>query len=244
MAVRPTIGITAAIEVARWGPWEQEALLAPRAYVGSVQRAGGIAVLVTPDPVSTADPDELLDGLDGVVLSGGADLDPATYGQQPHPATGRTRFERDAFELALTRRAIERDVPLLGICRGAQVLNVARGGTLLQHLPELFASERHCPVPGRFDGGHEVRLAAGSLAARAAGGEDLVTNTHHHQGLDEIGAGLVVSGRALADDLPEAIELDGRRFALGVQWHPEADPRDRVIAALVDAARPVAASRR
>ena len=210
--------------------------LAPRSYATAVQRAGGTAVLLPPDAAAEADPDRILDRLDALILAGGSDVDPASYGAEPHPETKGTWPERDSFELALARRAIEREMPLLGICRGMQILNVARGGTLNQHLPELVGHERHREVPGTF-GDHEVALAPGSLAAEAAGAERIGVKSHHHQGVDELGEGLEVTGRSVEDDLIEAIELPGGGFALGVIWHPEEDIQDRVIGALVAAAR-------
>ena len=239
---RPVIGICAGIEQARWGVWSQEALLTPRGYVDAVQRAGGMALLLPPDARLEEDPDDVLDLLDGLILAGGADVDPSFYGADPHPATRDTVPERDAFEIALARRALERDLPLLGICRGMQLMNVARGGTLEQHLPDSHGHEDHRRVSGTFDGAdHDVRLEPGSLAARAAGEELHGTKSHHHQGVDVIGEGLVVSGWSTLDELPEALELPERRFALGVQWHPEADETSRLIAALVEEA---AAARR
>ena len=232
----PTVGICAALERARWGVWEQTVALAPRAYATAVQRAGGTAVLLPPDAAAEAEPDRMLDLLDALILSGGSDVDPASYGAEPHPETRGTWPERDSFELALARGAIERDMPLLGICRGMQILNVARGGTLNQHVPELVGHERHREVPGTF-GDHEVMLEPGSLAAAAAGGERVGVKSHHHQGVDEVGEGLLVSGHAIDDELVEAIELPERRFALGVIWHPEEDVDDRVIGSLVSAAR-------
>ncbi len=176
----------------------------------------------------------MLDLLDGLILAGGADIDPATYGEAPHAATAGTRRERDDFEIALARRALERDIPLLGICRGMQLMNIARGGTLSQHLPDDFGHEDHRRTPGSFDGAdHDVRLAGGSLAARAAGETAHATKSHHHQGVAQIGEGLVETGWSTLDELPEAIEDPERRFALGVQWHPEADPTSQLIAALV-----------
>jgi putative glutamine amidotransferase len=235
---RPTIGICTPLELARWGAWELDAYLVPRNYVDAVRRAGGMALLLAPDPALTADPDEILGRVDALMLVGGADLDPAAYGAERHAETIGCVPERDAFEIALTRRALERDIPLLGICRGMQVLNVARGGTLHQHLPELVGHEHHRRVLGSFDGAdHDVRLQAGSLAARAAGEELHATKSHHHQGVDRVGEGLDVTGWAQIDELPEAIELRGSRFALGVQWHPEADEASRLIAALVEEAR-------
>ncbi len=235
---RPVIGICTPLELARWGVWELDSFLLPRNYVDAVHRAGGMALLLAPDPALTAEPDEALDLLDGLMLAGGADLDPATYGARAHPATIGSVPERDRFEVALTRRALERDLPLLGICRGMQVMNVARGGTLHQHLPEHVGHEDHRRVSGTFEGSdHAVRLAPGSLAARAAGEERHNAKSHHHQGVDEVGEGYAVTGWAEVDDLPEAIELEPNRFALGVQWHPEADETSRLIGALVAEAR-------
>jgi putative glutamine amidotransferase len=146
--------------------------------------------------------------------------------------------ERDEAELALARRAIERDLPVLGICRGMQLINVALGGTLHQHLPDLVGHGEHRRNPGSFDGSeHDVRLEAGSLAARVIGDELHCTKSHHHQGVDRLGEGLVVSGRSVLDDLPEALEAPESTFVLGVQWHPEADPTSPVVAALVEEVR-------
>jgi putative glutamine amidotransferase len=234
---RPAIGICAAVESARWTYWDQPAVLLPASYVTAVQRAGGLALLIAPDEQFVDDPDQVLDRIDGLVVGGGVDVDPSAYGQAPHPETDRPNPLRDACELALTRRALERDIPLLAICRGMQVMNVAAGGTLHQHLPDVVGHEHHRRRRGTFDGSdHDVRLAPGSLAARAAGEELHATKSHHHQGVDRIGDGLVVSGRATSDELPEALEVPDRRFALGVQWHPEADERSRLLAALVEEA--------
>lgn len=226
------------LERARWGAWDLDAFVLPRSYVDAVHRAGGMALLLAPDPVLVDDPDEALDRIDGLMLAGGADIDPGAYGAQAHPETIGSVPARDAFEVALVRRALARDMPLLGICRGMQVMNVARGGTLHQHLPELVGHGDHRRVLGSFDGAdHDVRLVPGSLAACAAGEELHGTKSHHHQGVDRIGAGLVVTGWAAMDELPEALEAQGSRFALGVQWHPEADETSRLIGALVQAAR-------
>lgn len=235
---RPRIGICAGIEQARWGLWESEVLLSPRSYVTAVQRAGGLALLLVPDPLTVADPDEVLDSLDGLVLAGGVDVDPGSYGAERHPTVTRTVPERDEFEMALARRALERDLPLLGICRGMQVLNVACGGSLIQHLPDDFGHEDHRRSPGSFENSdHDVRMEEGSLAALAAGELQHGTKSHHHQGVARLGNGLRATGWATLDDLPEAIEAPDRSFALGVQWHPEADPESPVVGALVAAAR-------
>lgn len=234
---RPIIGICTAVERARWSVWDQPALLLARNYVEAVQRAGGFALMLPPDPQLLEDPAEALELIDGLLLAGGADIDPLSYGQPAHPETVGSVAERDAFEIALTRGAIELDLPVLGICRGMQLINVARGGTLLQHLPERFGHEEHRRVPGSFDGAeHDVDLAEDTLAARTARESRHSTKSHHHQGVDRLGEGLVVSGTSLLDGLPEAIELPGKQFVLGVQWHPEADVASSVVAGLVAAA--------
>jgi putative glutamine amidotransferase len=215
---RPVIGICASVERARWTYWDEEAAVLSMNYVRQVHEAGGIAILLAPDP----HPEELLPLLDGLLLTGGADI-----GDVP---------ERDTFELAIAAAALEADVPVLGVCRGMQVMNVARGGTLISHLPDAVGHEDHRLTPGSF-GDHDVRLRDGSLAHRVAREPLHPTKSHHHQGVDEVGQGLEVTGWATVDDLPEAIEDPSKRFALGVQWHPEADEASPVIAALVEAAR-------
>jgi putative glutamine amidotransferase len=236
MAGRPVIGICSAVESVRWGPWDAVCDLTPRTYSLAVQRAGGIALLLPADDAVAEAPDEMLDLLDGLILGGGADVDPAAYGARPHPETGGTWPERDRFELALGHRALERDLPLLGVCRGMQMLNVAAGGTLDQHLPERLGHEEHRHTPGVF-ADHAVRLASGSLAASAVGAEKSAVKSHHHQGVDELGEGVEATGWSERDELVEAIELPGRSFALGVLWHPEVDEGSRVIGALVEEAR-------
>ncbi len=231
------IGICTALERASWSVWEQPAALLPSNYIEAIQRAGGLALMLPPDERAERDPGQLLALLDGLVLAGGADIDAASYGEAAHPQTVDTVPARDAFEVALARAAIERDLPLLGICRGMQLINVALGGTLIQHLPDHVGHQEHRRVLGSFDGSeHDVTLRDGTLAARAAGESAHVTRSHHHQGVDRLGEGLIVSGVSELDDVPEAIELPGRRFVLGVQWHPEADEGSAVIAALVAAA--------
>jgi putative glutamine amidotransferase len=234
---RPVIGICTAVERARWSVWEEDAFLLARSYVSAIQAAGGLVVMIPPDPELNDRPDEVLDLLDGLILAGGADIDPSAYGAEAHPETKNTVPERDAFEIALAGRAMDRDIPLLGICRGMQLMNVARGGTLEQHLPDSHGHHDHRRALGSFDDAdHDVRLAEGSLAHRAAGETVHATKSHHHQGIGEVGAGFEVTGWAVMDELPEVLEDPERRFAVGVQWHPEADEASRFVAALVDEA--------
>ena len=216
--------------------WEVLCNLSPRTYSDAVQAAGGLALIIPPDDESAMEPDQTLDLIDGLVLAGGTDLDPGSYGASPHEQTVNTSPARDRFELALTHRALERELPVLGICRGMQLLNVARGGTIDQHVPEAVGHHDHREVPGTFSD-HDVALEPDSLAARVVGAGTAAVKSHHHQGIGELGEGLRVTGRATRDDLPEAIELPGPSFALGVLWHPEEDERSRVIAEFVEEAR-------
>src|SRR5262245_59918328 len=241
----PVIGICAVMDQARWSVWDLPAALVPMNYVEAVQRAGGLALLVPPDPALLEDPDAILDRLDGLMLIGGPDVGAGRYGAEPHPLAEPEARLRDGVEIALARRALERGLPLLGICRGMQLINVAAGGTLRQHLPDELGDERHRRALGSFAGHeHRVELAAGSRAMASAGESPHVVFSHHHQSVGRVGEGLVVSGRADDDEVPEAIEPAGPGWALGVQWHPEADPESPVIAALVGAAREGIASRR
>jgi putative glutamine amidotransferase len=242
---RPVIGLCTALERARWSVWDQDAVLLPRNYVREVNRAGALAVLLPPDPTLVDEPAEALELLDGLLLAGGADIDPASYGQEPHPETHDTVPERDASEIALTLAAIERDLPVLGICRGMQLINVALGGTLNQHLPEHVGHTEHRRVLGSFDGSdHDVDVIEGTLAMTVIGSARHGTKSHHHQGVERLGDGLRVSARSSIDELVEAIELPQSSFVLGVQWHPEADERSPVIGGLVEAAAARARERR
>jgi putative glutamine amidotransferase len=228
-------------ERARWSFWDQMAHLVADSYVGSLQRAGGLPIIL---PIDREPPSRVADLLEGLLLIGGADVDPATYGATREPGTEATYPERDAFELAMLRAAIERDLPVLAICRGMQILNVALGGTLVQDLAGPDGHNIHRRALGTFDKAeNHIELAAGSLVARAADETMHVARCHHHQAIERLGDGLVVSGRALEDGLPEAIEADDGRWILGVQWHPEADPRSPLVAALVEEARQYRAAR-
>jgi putative glutamine amidotransferase len=223
------IGISAYREPARWGVWDMPAVLVPAAYVDQVAGAGGLPVVVP--PVSALDPG-LLDRLDGLVLAGGADLDPARYREPAHPETTGWREDRDAGELALLSGALRRDLPVLGICRGLQVMTVHAGGRLQQHLPDVVGHDRHRPAPGRF-GEHGVRTEPGSVVHRILG-DRVEVRSYHHQGVADPGSLLVTAWAD--DDTVEAVEIPGRRFALGVLWHPEAGSDPRLFDALVAAA--------
>jgi putative glutamine amidotransferase len=231
----PVIGICAVRERARWAFWDQTAHLVADTYVSAVQGTGAFALLL---PVDTRAPDVLLDKIDGLMLIGGADLDPEVYGQPQHEATESTYRERDDFEIALTRGALDRGMPYLGICRGMQVLNVALGGTLNQNLVAEDGSNPHRRLIGTFVGTeHDIDLEAESLAAQATGEEVHEARCHHHQAIDRLGEGLVVTGRA-RDGVAEAIELDDPKgWALGVQWHPEAGDKRHLFQAFAAAAR-------
>jgi gamma-glutamyl-gamma-aminobutyrate hydrolase PuuD len=206
-------------------------------YVDAVERAGGRALLVPP---STDGVDETLDAVDGLIFSGGSDLDPALYGQEPHPETVGLVPERDRAELALLEGALARDMPVLAICRGSQVLNVALGGDLVQHLPDVVGDEKHKHTPGVF-ADHEVSLERGSRLGELLG-ERAPVKSHHHQGFGRLGEGLRVSAVA-GDGVVEAIEDPRRRFALGVLWHPEAGEDRALFEALVEEARAYRARR-
>jgi putative glutamine amidotransferase len=233
---RPLIGVCAAVENATFGVWKDEpATLLPLSYARAIHGAGGMMAMLPPDRRATESPDELLDRIDALVLGGGADIDPESQGVEAHPETVGSNPDRDHFEIALARGALERGIPLLGVCRGMQILNVACGGTLDQHLPDRLGHERHRAVPGSW-GEHDVRIEPGSLAARAAGTERLTVKSHHHQGVDAIPDALSATAWATDDESVEAIESADGEFVLGVLWHPEEDLEDHVIPALVERA--------
>jgi gamma-glutamyl-gamma-aminobutyrate hydrolase PuuD len=215
MTRRPVIGITSYAEQARWGVWDSPAALIPMAYVHAVERAGGRPLIVPPSQDGI---EETLDALDGLLFSGGSDLDPELYGAEAHPETNGVRPDRDRAEIALLRAALERDMPVLAVCRGSQVLNVAQGGDLVQHLPEVVGHERHKHTPSVF-GDHDVDLVQGTRLQRLLG-DHAPVKSHHHQGYGRLGDGLKEAAKA-DDGTVEAIEDPSRRFALGVLWHPE-----------------------
>jgi gamma-glutamyl-gamma-aminobutyrate hydrolase PuuD len=224
----PLVGLTAYCERAAFGVWDVEAVLLPRSYTDMVADAGGVPVLLPPRPEAAA----AVDRLDAVLLAGGADIAADRYGSLPDPRAGAPRPDRDATELAVLERALARGIPVLGVCRGAQLLNVLHGGDLHQDLGEAGMDAR----AHRTDA-HAVHTGAGTLARRALGRSDTVVSWHH-QAVRRVGSGLRVSARA-ADGLPEAVEVPGRRFAVGLQWHPEMGERpgdQRVAETLVEAA--------
>lgn len=231
---RPVIGVAACLEQARWSFWDQPAHLVADSYVSALTDAGAAPVLL---PVAERPPLEVVALLDGLVLIGGADIDPASYGEPRLPETEATFPERDAFELALTAAALDRGIPLLGICRGMQLLNVARGGTLRQHYVDAEGRTSHRRAQGSFVGTEGTMLLdPGSLVARAIGSTEHVGHCHHHQIIERLGDGLTVSARAAADGAPEAIETTDGRWVLGVQWHPEASEERALFRSLVTAA--------
>ncbi len=229
----PNIGVTCNVEDVRYGIWTEPAAMVPLTYVRAIARAGARPLLIAPTPADLADPTELLDG---VLITGGADLAAATYGAEPHPETEAPSAERDAFELLLVRRAAERDLPCLGVCRGMQVVNVAYGGALEQHLPDRLEHDIHRGEAGAF-ADHHVEVEPESLAAIAAGAMRVAVKSYHHQGVARVGDGLRVTAHAEGDGTVEAVEDADRRFMLGVQWHPEEDEADRLIGAFVEECR-------
>jgi gamma-glutamyl-gamma-aminobutyrate hydrolase PuuD len=238
VSARPLIGITSYAQPARWGAWDLPAALVPLYYVESVERAGGRALVVPP---STEAVDETLDVLDGVVFSGGIDVDPAQYGAERHPATDPAQRHRDDGELALLSRALERDIPTLAICRGFQLLNVLRGGDLVQHLPDEVGHEGHRETPGVFSE-HPVAVKDGTRLAEIIGARHEGVKSSHHQGVGRVGEGLVENAWA-EDGSLEGLEDPSRRFAVGVLWHPEMEEDKRLFEALVAEARRYRAER-
>ncbi|AYN37721.1 gamma-glutamyl-gamma-aminobutyrate hydrolase family protein [Streptomyces dangxiongensis] len=230
---RPVIGIAAYRDRARWNIWDTDATVVQQSYVRGIADNGGRPVVLPPDDLDA----DVLHRLDGLLLTGGADIDPAHYGQEPHPASDTPRPDRDHGELLLLRTALDLDLPVLGVCRGLQLLALVHGGTLHQHLPDVVGHTGHCPREGEF-GRHEVRFTERSRAA-AVYGPRAVTNSHHHQAVADPGL-LTVTGRS-DDGVVEAAEDPAKRFVLGVQWHPEVSGDDELFAAFVAAcARPAA----
>lgn len=234
-AYRPVVGLTCYLEQIQTGAWDIPAGYLPADYFQGVTMAGGIAALLPPQPSDPEIVGSLLDSLDALVITGGYDVDPERYAQQPHPATDPPRADRDAWEFALLAGALDRGLPVLGICRGAQVLNVAFGGTLHQHLPDVLGHSGHRAGNGVF-ARLPVRTVAGTRLASLLG-ESVDAPCYHHQAIDKVGDGLVV-GAWDPDGVVEAVELPGESFVLAVQWHPEKSLDDlRLFDAVVQAAR-------
>jgi putative glutamine amidotransferase len=233
----PVIGLTTYLEQAQTGAWDVPASFLPKAYFEAVTKAGGIAVLLPPQPVDSAIANRVIDGLDGLIVTGGKDVDPARYGQEPHPTTDEPRLDRDAWEDALLLAAVDRRLPFLGICRGAQVLNVALGGTLHQHLPDVIGSTRYSTGVGTFLVNEVTVAPDGVLPQLLRDTPTLDVKSHHHQAIDRLADGLVVTARS-DDGTIQAVELESAPFGVAVQWHPEEDAGDlRLFAGLVEAAR-------
>jgi len=240
----PNIGVSCNVEEVLYGGlWTELAAMVPMTYVRAVARAGGRPLLLAPTPADMADPGPLLDLVDGVVITGGADLAAEAYGAAAHPETSPAIAGRDAFELALVNEASDRDMPCLGICRGMQIVNVAHGGTLEQHLPDRLEHDIHRGPGGDF-ADHHVDVEPDSLAAVAAGDTRVAVRSYHHQGVERVGDRLRVTARAEGDETVEAVEDPTRRFMLGVLWHPEEDETDRLIAAFVRECRAARAAGR
>jgi putative glutamine amidotransferase len=229
---RPIIGITGELEAARWGNWIREAVVSPVSYTRAVERAGGTPVVLPPVPAHSVP--ALAAALDGLVLTDGRDLDPSLYDEEPHEQTDPPDHRRDRFELAITRAAIDADLPFLAIGRGMHVLNLARGGTLTQHLPDRLGNESHRPDPVKLTA-HDVQLSAASKVGRALNAGTATVPGGHHQAINRIGSGLLTVAWT-PDQVVEAVELQGHAFGVGVQWHPEEADDLNIFEALVNAA--------
>jgi putative glutamine amidotransferase len=234
---RPIIGITGELEAARWGNWIREAVVSPVSYTRAIERAGGTPVILPPVPASSVP--VLIAGLNGLVLTGGRDVEPSLYDEAPHEQTDVPDHRRDRFELILTRAAIDADLPFLAIGRGMHILNVARGGTLTQYLPDRLGNESHKPDPVKLTT-HDLQISPASQLGRMLGNTAQVPAAHD-QALDRIGNGLLTVAWT-ADQVVEAIELQGHRWAMGVQWSPEDSDDLRLFEALVSVATAAAAA--
>ncbi|GAB2694878.1 putative glutamine amidotransferase [Microbacterium marinum] len=240
---RPVIGLTTYLEQAKQGVWDVRASFLPQQYFDSVTASGGVAVLLPPQPSPEAAASAVLDGLDGLILTGGLDVQPELYGAPRHPLTDPARADRDAWELALLAGARERGIPVFGICRGLQLINVAYGGTLHQHLPEALGTERY-KIGGGVFAENTVEVDADTKLAGLLGAGPFGIHSYHHQGVDRVGDGLVVTART-DDGLVQAFEAPGDDYLVAVQWHPEENSADRrLFLGLVAAADAYAASRR
>lgn len=235
---RPIIGVTTYLERAQQGVWDVRAAFLPEQYLTGVTSAGGVALLLPPQDADVAN--AAIAGLDGLILTGGADVAPELYGAPRHPLTDPARADRDAWELALFRAAERRRMPVLAICRGLQLVNVARGGSLQQHLPDSLGTERY-RIGGGVFAETDVDVESGSALSGILGEGSVRVHSYHHQGIDRLGEGLVASART-DDGLVQAFESDGEAYVVGVQWHPEENAEDRrLFADLVTQARAYAA---
>jgi putative glutamine amidotransferase len=236
---QPIIGVCGVPAVTAWGYWTQPAVLVAETYLSAIRRAGGLPVVLPPSSPESGPVTEVLAALDGVVLAGGSDVSPQTYAAAAGPRMEESVLERDLFEVAIATAAIERDLPVLGVCRGLQILNVATGGTLHQHLPDAGFDE-HRRAPRRLDGvtNHPVEVEHDSLLGACGLGDLREVNSHHHQGVARVGVGGRVIARSVPDSVAEAVQWSAHTFVLGVQWHPEDPPMDGLFRGLVAASRP------
>lgn len=237
----PLVGITTYLERAQQGVWDVRAAFLPEQYLTGVTESGGIALLLPPQDPDAAD--AAISGLDGLVLSGGADVAPELYGEERHPLTDPARADRDAWELALFRAAERRRIPVLAICRGLQLVNVARGGTLQQHLPESLGTEKY-RIGGGVFAENAVEVSERTAFAEIIGESEVSVHSYHHQGIDRLGVGLVAAAHS-DDGLVQAFVDTSAGHVVGVQWHPEENAEDRrLFADLVSQARAFAAGRK
>lgn len=224
------VGLAADMATARWGPWDQPATVIPATYVDAIAKTSAIPVVL---PVGPWDARKVVDRIDALILAGGWDVDPSMYGQIPHPSSGMTNPKRDDWENRLLEAALQRDLPVLAICRGMQMLNIHCGGTLYQHLPDVIGEESHLTTAGQFST-TEINLNIKSKLGQLLG-VTAIGACHHHQGIDKVGSGLQIVGRA-GDGTVEAVEAPTKTFVIGVQWHPEISLDNRLFEALVNAA--------
>lgn len=238
----PLIGLTTYLEQASTGVWDLPASFLPKVYLDAVTRVGGVAILLPPQPVDAEIAAEVVTRLDGLIITGGKDVAAARYGAEPHPANDEPRPDRDAWEDALLTAAIDQGVPFLGICRGVQLLNTLRGGSLIQHLPDVVGDDRYSAGNGTFSL-NEAAVDRDSMLGGLLDHEASVdVQSYHHQAIDRPGDGLRVVARS-SDGIVQALELEGVPFGLGVQWHPEQGDDPRLFEGLVRAAREHRAAR-
>jgi len=233
---KPIIGLTTYRQQGQTGVWNTEMAMIPAFYIEGITRAGGLAIMLPPQQLSGAEAKDIVSSLDGLMLCGGRDIDPSRYGQSPHAEAEQPDKLRDDLEEKLLSAAIDADLPFLGICRGAQMLNINRGGTLIQHLPDVVGDNRYQLGNAKFSPA-DVEVETSSILGSLVG--DKVSNAalYHHQAIDELGKGLKITAKT-EDGIIEAVELADHPFGVAVQWHPEQTLDDlRIFEGLIEAAR-------